>query len=62
MDARLWKLEESAGEAKVYVKSEARKATLDRMVEKKRLGFEAQLMRLNANLTKQGCMERCFAR
>lgn len=35
--------------------------TTDRILEKKRHGFEAELVRLNANLTRRGCTKRYAA-
>ena len=56
--ARLWTLDESDDELRLYVFSEARKAVADQILETKRLKFEDDLTRLHNGLTRPYCTKR----
>ena len=54
---KAWCMEQKEGELHVYLQSEARKSTGDRILDAKRAKFEAKLMKLHEGLTKPRCIK-----
>ena len=54
---KAWSLSSQPGEQRVYLQSEARKITGDRILQQQRERFENDLKKLHAGLSKPGCLK-----